>query len=105
MANGNKYTKGIDAFSIGADVGNCIKAFTEKIPNCPPNPDGGGGTSSPQPPSDPNDIIGYLSESGSKFIADSVARVNYTIEFENDTTFATAAAHTIVIKDTLDSRA
>ena len=104
MANGNKYTKGIDAFSIGADVGNCIKAFTEKIPNCPPNPDGGGGTSSPQPPSDPNDIIGYLSESGSKFIADSVARVNYTIEFENDTTFATAAAHTIVIKDTLDSR-
>ena len=104
MANGNKYTKGIDAFSIGADVGNCIKAFTEKIPNCPPNPDGGGGTSSPQPPSDPNDIIGYLSESGSKFIADSVARVNYTIEFENDTTFATAAAHTIVIKDTLDNK-
>ena len=29
--------------------------------------------------------------------------MNYTIEFENDTTFATAAAHTIVIKDTLDS--
>ena len=57
-----------------------------------------------QNPGDPNDIYGYLSEAGSKFIADSVARVNYTIDFENDTTFATAAAHTIVIKDTLDSR-
>ena len=30
--------------------------------------------------------------------------VHYTIEFENDTTFAEAAAHTIVIKDTLDSK-
>ena len=58
----------------------------------------------PNIPSDPNDIFGYLSEAGSRFIADSVARVNYTIEFENDTTFATAAAHTIVIKDTLDSQ-
>ena len=55
-------------------------------------------------PGDPNDIFGYLSQAGSKFIADSVARVYYTIEFENDTTFATAAAHTIVIKDTLDSQ-
>ena len=76
----------------------------KKKPGCPPNPNGGGGSSSPQPPSDPNDIYGYLSEAGSKFIADSVAWVNYTIEFENDTTFATAAAHTIVIKDTLDNK-
>lgn len=83
---------------------NCLTAFAEKKPNCPPNPNGGGGSSTPQPPADPNDIFGPLSEAGSKFIADSVARVNYTIEFENDTTFAEAAAHTIVIKDTLDSR-
>ncbi|MBQ7461892.1 MAG: hypothetical protein IJS63_06505 [Bacteroidaceae bacterium] len=83
----------------------CIKKFSKPIPGCPPNPPSpGGGGSMPAPPSDPNDIYGYLSEAGSKFIADSVARVNYTIEFENDTTFATAAAHTIVIKDTLDSR-
>ncbi len=75
----------------------------KRIPNCPPKPPIPH-PSNPQPPSDPNDIYGYLSEAGSKFIADSVARVNYTIEFENDTTFATAAAHTIVIKDTLDSR-
>ena len=45
-----------------------------------------------------------MSQAGSKFIADSVAKVNYTIEFENDTAFAEASAHTIVIKDTLDSR-
>lgn len=53
---------------------------------------------------DPNDIYGYLSDAGCKFIADSVAKVNYTIEFENDTAFSQAAAHTVVIKDTLDSR-
>lgn len=55
-------------------------------------------------PGDPNDILGYLSVAGSKFIADSVARVNYTIEFENDPEIANASAHTIVIKDTLDNK-
>lgn len=75
----------------------------QRVPNCPPIPPGGG-SSTPQPPSDPNDIYGYLAESGSKFIADSVAKVNYTIEFENDTTFAMASAHTIVVRDTLDNR-
>ena len=82
----------------------CTKERLYAEQNCPPDPKKRGGSSTPAPPSDPNDIFGYLSEAGSKFIADSVARVNYTIEFENDTTFATAAAHTIVIKDTLDSR-
>lgn len=93
--------EGIVSIAIGED---CIEAFTKPIPNCPPDPDGGGGTSTPVPPVDPNDIYGYLSEAGSKFIADSVARVHYTIEFENDTAFAQASAHTIVIKDTLDSK-
>lgn len=83
---------------------DCVKAWTEQKPNCPPDPNNGGGKSTPYVPRDPNDIYGYLSDAGSKFIADSVARVNYTIEFENDTTFATAAAHTIVIKDTLDNK-
>ena len=80
---------------------DCVPALTQK-PDCYPAVYGG--SSTPVPPADPNDIYGYLSEAGSKFIADSVAKVNYTIEFENDTAFATAAAHTIVIKDTLDSR-
>ena len=71
--------------------------------NCPPDPPGGG-SSIPYTPVDPNDIYGYLSDAGSKFMTDEVAKVNYTIEFENDTAFAQASAHTIVIRDTLDSR-
>ena len=53
-------------------------------------------------PGDPNDIYGYTSESGSKFIRQEIQKINYEIEFENDTTLATAAAHTIVVTDTLD---
>ena len=82
---------------------DCVSSLSQKIPDCPPDPPGGG-PSTPQPPADPNDIYGYLSEAGSKFITDTVAKVNYTIEFENDTAFAKASAHTIVIRDTLDSR-
>jgi len=95
--------KGIVYGFVGKD---CVEAFTKPIPNCPPCTTGcgGGGGSTPVPPSDPNDIYGYLSEAGSRFIADSVAKVNYTIEFENDTAFATASAHTIVVRDTLDAR-
>lgn len=51
---------------------------------------------------DPNDIYGYTSESGSKYISKDVQKVNYTIEFENDPEFATASAHTVVVKDVLD---
>ena len=90
--------------SIIVSAIDCINKFRTPIPNCPPNPGGGGGTSTPQPPADPNDIYGYLSEAGSKFMTDEVAKVNYTIEFENDTTFAQASAHTIAIRDTLDNR-
>ena len=68
--------------------------------DCPPPPGGGG--SIPVNSLDPNDIYGYTSESGSKYIADLVQNVNYRIEFENDTTFATASAHVVEIKDTLD---
>ncbi len=91
---------GIDTFT---GIPRCRQIWKKTNEECSPA-HSGGGSSTPQPPSDPNDIYGYLSQAGSKFIADSVARVNYTIEFENDTTFAEAAAHTIVIKDTLDSR-
>lgn len=94
---------------VGMDIPglSCITKFTKPIPNCPPCigcGGGGGGASTPYTPIDPNDIYGYLSDAGSKFMADTVVKVNYTIEFENDTAFATAAAHTIVIRDTLDSR-
>lgn len=53
-------------------------------------------------PGDPNDIIGYLSEAGSKYMKEGTTDFYYTIEFENDPKLATASAHTIVVKDTLD---
>ena len=54
-------------------------------------------------PGDPNDIFGYVAESGSKFIKDALVDVSYTIEFENDPEIATAAAHTIIVTDTIDA--
>lgn len=54
-------------------------------------------------PGDPNDIFGYASESGSKYIKEDITDVYYTIEFENDPEIANASAHTIVVKDTLDT--
>ena len=52
---------------------------------------------------DPNDIYGYLSESGSHYMRQEIQNVQYEIEFENDSTLATAAAHTIIVRDTLDA--
>ena len=100
----NAISKLVTGIATSISGMNCYKAFKTPIPNCPRYPTGGGGSSRPVAASDPNDIYGYLSDAGSKFIADSVAKVNYTIEFENDTTFATASAHTIVINDTLDKK-
>ncbi|MBR6292850.1 MAG: T9SS type A sorting domain-containing protein [Bacteroidales bacterium] len=53
-------------------------------------------------PGDPNDIIGYIAESGSHYIRRGITNVSYEIEFENDTSLASAAAHTIWVRDTLD---
>lgn len=83
---------------------DCVTAFNQQLPNCPPKPGGGGGSSTPVNSYDPNEIYGYLSPSGSTFIAkDSVEAVDYRIEFENDTAFATSAAHVVEIIDTLDA--
>lgn len=91
------------AFGLGVDHADCIMAFLEKIPNCPPSPPDGG-TSTPVNSLDPNDIIGYTSAAGSLYLNDSIRQVNYRIEFENDTAFATASAHTVEIKDTLNGK-
>ena len=53
---------------------------------------------------DPNDIYGYRAESGSKAVMKGLKEVYYTIEFENDTAFATASAQDVYLTDTLDSR-
>ncbi len=86
----------------GIIVWDCMKAFTEKKPNCPPVDPPQGGGSNPVNSLDPNDIYGYTAESGSKFMRQEIQKINYEIEFENDTTLANAAAHTIVVTDTLD---
>ncbi len=80
---------------------NCYKAFYTKKPGCPRG-DSDGGPSEPVNSLDPNDIHGYLSESGSHYMRQEIQNVQYEIEFENDTTLATAAAHTIIVRDTLN---
>lgn len=55
-------------------------------------------------PGDPNEITGYVSESGSHYITTDVRGVGYDIEFENDPELANASAHHIVITDTLDAK-
>lgn len=71
-------------------------------PNPMPCPYEPGGPSHPVNSFDPNDIFGYLAESGSKAVRDSLLDVNYTVEFENDAEYATAPAHDIYLTDTLD---
>ncbi len=107
--NVDRIGKLLSAVSLGITAGNiitiiddCKRAFTEPKPNCfNGNPVGGGST--PVNSSDPNDIYGYTAESGSKFMRQDIQKINYEIEFENDTTLANAAAHTIVVTDTLDA--
>ncbi len=96
ISNLNSYT----LQHVDTTVG-CITAFTEKKPNCPPIPPQGG-KSTPVNSLDPNDIHGYVAESGSRYVGKNVKTVNYMIEFENDSTFATASAHKIELIDTLD---
>lgn len=91
-------------FGLGVDVVDCVQAFFTKVPDCPPRPKTKGGKSTPVSSFDPNDIYGYTSASGSRFMSDSIQNVSYRIEFENDTTFATASAHMVEVKDTLDAR-
>lgn len=80
---------------------SCITAFSTKKPGCPPTPPKGG-TSSPVQSYDPNDILGYVSPSGTNYIGIEQQTISYTIEFENDSTMATASARQVVLCDTLD---
>ena len=94
-----KTYKGANTILSGA---GCLRALTLKKPGCPPNPGGGGGTSEMRNSCEPNDMLGYTAESGSKAIKDGLTDIWYTIQFENDTVFATAPAHDIYLTDTLD---
>lgn len=90
--------------SLWISGSDCVKALTENKPNCPGNLGGGGGSSNPVNSYDPNDIYGYQAESGSKAIRKGLKELYYTIEFENDTAFATASAQNVYLTDTLDAR-
>lgn len=57
----------------------------------------------PYTPYDPNEMHGYVSEAGSKYIMKEVSDVSYSVEFENDPEQATASAHFIEVTDTLDA--
>ena len=93
--------KGIrDSMADMITESSCYKAFKESISNCPP----GGGGSTPVTSYDPNDIYGYIAPSRSMFVGDEVVTLPYRIEFENDTTFATSSAHTVIVKNTLDAK-
>ncbi len=95
-ANKDLEDNGQDPFYTNIDCDN----LPPPPPGCPPPP---GGPSVPVNSLDPNDIHGYLSESGSHYMRQEIQNVQYEIEFENDTTLATAAAHTIIVRDTLDA--
>ena len=55
-------------------------------------------------PGDPNDIVGFKSVAGSKFVPSDIEDTHYTIRFENDPKIATTSAHVITVRDTLDGR-
>lgn len=80
----------------------CVMKFVEPKPGCPPTPPHGGKSSSVIS-MDPNDIYGYTTESGNHAVKEGLTGVFYRIEFENDPKFATAAAHQVVVTDTLDA--
>lgn len=61
-----------------------------------------GGPSDPVASVDPNDIYGYQDETGDKTLPGGQTDVFYTIEFENDPSFATAPAHDIYVTDQLN---
>jgi len=88
----------IDAYGVS----NSLYAREEahKSSQCTDNPPKGG-KSTPVQPCEPNEIRGYVAESGSHYMMQEIQTITYEIESENDTT-ATAAAHTIIVRDTLD---
>lgn len=105
-----KITDAVDAYFMTYDfsagqvegVTNCIVAFTEKKPDCPPAPSKGG-KAHPVYSFDPNEIYGYVAESGSLAVGRDVEELSYIIQFENDTTLATSNATKVYLIDTLDA--
>ena len=96
----------LNDYSLGRATStiSCVQSLITKKPNCPPNSSNDGGEIEPVQSYDPNDIHGYLTKTGTHFIGIDKKRLSYTIEFENDSTMATAPAHKINIKDILNTQ-
>ena len=94
---------GTDWGSVAINDASWMKCKTMFSRSCPPPPEPqpGGGSSRPVIPVDPNEMIGYVAPSGSKYIGENVKEIDYTICFENDT-LATAPASTVILTDTID---
>ena len=113
LGSANKFVKFVKGIEIGLTaynfswggagvITNCITSFLGKKPNCPPkNPKGG--KSNPVYSFDPNEIYGYIAESGSLAVGSEVEELFYTIQFENDTVFASSNASNVYLIDSLDS--
>ena len=95
---------GTAANVAGIAAGIYSIAHNKKNPDCTNEPSKGGKSlAGVWIAMDPNDIHGYISESGSHYMRQEIQNMWYEIEFENDSTLATAAARTIIVRDTLDA--
>lgn len=87
--------------STGNDASSSFKSTDDYASRPCPNP-------TPHPtdvyiPGDPNEMTGYVSASGSHYMADSIKNISYDIEFENDPKIANSSAHVITIENHLDA--
>ena len=81
---------------------NCVRAFSQKTSDCLPQ-QSKGGKSNMVTSYDPNEIYGYTAESGSLAVSKEQEELYYAIQFENDSTMASANARKVYVQDTLDA--
>ena len=103
---GTRALEQITCLLSGANIAttsfSCTESFGRKNSDCLPQPRKGG-KSNPVNSFDPNEIYGYIAESGSLAVGSEVEELFYTIQFENDTVFASSNASNVYLIDSLDS--
>ncbi len=103
---GTRALEQITCLLSGANIAttsfSCTESFGRKNSDCLPQPRKGG-KSNPVYSFDPNEIYGYIAESGSLAVGSEVEELFYTIQFENDTVFASSNASNVYLTDSLDS--
>ena len=96
----NTYLYGTDV-DIPSNTPLQCMSFVGNRPECFPS-EPKGGTSYSYVPVDPNEITGYIAESGALAVGVEQMQLPYNIEFENDSALATGMAHTVIVRDTMD---